>query len=349
MKKIFLILLSLTVVFMAACNKAESKTTDSSLESNEDPFKVVFMIFGGTLGDQGMNDASYSGIQKFAEENPSVEYTAFELAELQDFDSIASSYAESGYDLILCGSGPLSEFTPPLAEQYPDVKFAIIEGTAKGGNNLLNVRTEMEDGGFVSGAFAALMNEHLTGKGEVGFIGGVRNPETDRAQFGFAAGAKYVGGNSTPVFIGSFTDAAKSKEVSLQLLSGDVRIIQAWAGGANSGIFGAAEGEGYYAMGGATGQFHMSDSIIASQVKNTDNIAYLICTMAFNDNWQSGTMLVGLEEGAVGVKYPPDSRNEAIPQEIKDKVEELSKKVLSGEIVVPITEAEYVEFEKALK
>lgn len=347
MKKLIAIVTMVSMLALAACGGGEKAPAVSDGGGD----KILFVIAGGKLGDQAANDASWSGIQKYCEET-GAECSAFEMAELQDFDSTVRAYCDKGFNLVICNSSQVSEFVPQVAESYPDVKFVVSEGTSGDGlDNLLNIRFRIAEAGFVSGAFAALMNQEINGKMETAFIGGVRNPDLDRAQYGFAAGAKYVGGNSTPVFVGNFTDAAKAKELSTQLFSGDVRIMQAWAGGANTGIFEAAKsmGEGYYTMGGATGQFHMSDSIIASLVKNTNIAMYDACKMALGGEWKSGTIGLGLAEESVGIKYAPDGRDEPVPQEIKDKVEEIRKKIIAGEIKVPSTEEEYAEFEAALK
>lgn len=351
MKKLIAMATMVSMLALTACGGGQAAQTGQT-EAENGGDQILFLLApGGKLGDQAANDASWSGIQKYAEES-GAECAYFELAELQDFDPTVRSYCDKGFDLVICNVAQVAEFVPPVAESYPDVKFVVMEGSSEASTgNLLNIRFRVAEAGFVSGAFAALMNQELTGSAETAFIGGTRNPDLDRSQFGFAAGAKYVGGNSTAVYVGNFTDAAKSKELAVQLYSNNVRIMQAWAGGANTGVFEAAKsmGEGYYTMGGATGQFHMSDSIIASQVKNTDVASYDACKMALEGEWKSGTIEMGMADDAVGIKYAPDGRDEPIPQEIKDKVEEIRQKVISGEIVPPSTEEEYAEFAAALK
>lgn len=350
MRKLIALITMVSVLVLTACGGQKAVATEQAEAAAGSP-EILFLLAGGRLGDQAANDASWSGIQKYSEETGAA-CSFFELSELQDFDATVRSYCDKGIDLVICNASSVSEFIPPVAEAYPDVKFVVMEGSAEvSTENLLNIRFRVAEAGFISGAFAALMNQELNGKAETAFIGGVRNPDLDRAQFGFAAGAKYVGGNSTPVYVGNFTDAAKSKELAIQLYSGDVRIMQAWAGGANTGIFEAAKsmGDGYYSMGGATGQFHMSDSIIASQVKNTDVASYDACKMALEGTWESGTIDLGLSDEAVGIKYAPDGRDEPIPQEIKDRVEEIRKLVISGEIVPPSTEEEYAKYIAALE
>lgn len=350
MKKLIAMVTMVSMLALTACGgqaAAPAGQTAKEAEEGGGGAKILYLLApGGKLGDQAANDAQWEGIQKYAKE-AGAECSFFELAELQDFDSTVRSYCDKGYDLVVCNVAQVSEFVPAVAEAYPDVKFIVGEGSTEASTgNLMNIRYRVAEAGFVSGAFAALMNQHLNGKAETAFIGGSRNPDLDRSQFGFAAGAKYVGGNSTAVYVGNFTDAAKSKELAIQLYSGDVRIMQAWAGGANTGVFEAAKsmGEGYYTMGGATGQFHMSDSIIASQVKNSDVATYDACKMALGGEWQSGTINLGMSDNAVGIKYAPDGRDEPIPQEIKDQVEEIRQKVISGEIVPPTTEEEYAAF-----
>lgn len=58
---------------------------------------------------------------------------------------------------------------------------------------------------------------------------------------------------------------------------------------------------------------------------------------------KSGIIEVGLAEGAVGIKYSPEL-GDLVPKEVKDKIDEIRKKVISKEIVPPSTEKEYTEF-----
>ena len=360
MKKrwIGLVLAAAMSISLAACGgSSEDASAGASAEAgaenaevSEDAVQIVYIIAGSKMGDQAENDNVFAGISKYAEETgASCEY--FELAEMQDFDSVARSYCDNGFDLVV-GNPSTSEFINPVAADYPEVRFVCVEGTTPAEtDNVMNVKTSIQEAAFVTGAFAALMNEELGGSKTIGFVGGVRNPNLERAQYGYTAGAQYVGGDCTTVYVGNFTDAAKSKELATQLFSGDTRIVQAWAGSANTGVFEAAEsmGDGYYAMGGAGGQFDMSDSIIASQVKDISAVIYNACNMAFGDGWKAGENELGLEEEAVDLKYAPDGRDEIVPQEIKDQIDEIRQKIISGEIVPPSTEEEMAEFQAESK
>ena len=191
------------------------------------------------------------------------------------------------------------------------------------------------------------MNQELGGGNKAAFIGGMRNPDLERSQYGFTAGAEYVGGEAIVVYVGNFTDVAKGKEIALQLYNNGMKLVQAFAGGAGMGVYQAAEsvGEGVYAIGGAAGQFNLSDSIVASQVKLTGNPIYDVCMEFYEGGLEGGIRQFGLKEGAVGIKYNP-LHEEEVPGDIKTQLEEIQGKIVSGEIVPPSNEDSFHAFGK---
>ena len=63
-------------------------------------------------------------------------------------------------------------------------------------------------------------------------------------------------------------------------------------------------------------------------------------------NWKGGQpQEMGLKEGGVDLLYTTNEELAAtIPQDVKDRVEELRQKVVSGEIKVPGTKDEFAAF-----
>ena len=346
MKKILSLFLAMTLMLtmLAECGGTGGDSTGET-GTGEEAIKIGYILIGGGLGDQASNDDQYAGLTRFSEEfGAEVKYV--EITELQDIDAAIRNYADQGMNLIIFNSADASEFIPAIAAEYPEVSFIITEGTAEETDNVLNVRTDVADASFLCGAFCAMMSQELGGELAAGFVGGIRNPNLERAQFGFTAGAEYVGGEATTAYAGSFTDAATAKELTHQMFGSGIRVVQAWAGGANTGVFEAAlnMGEGYYSMGGASGQFNISDSIIASNCKLLGDLTYDLCVQFKDGTLPYGTMTYGLKEGAVDIRYAPDERADIIPQEIKDKIDELREMILAGEIDVPSTQEEYDAF-----
>lgn len=340
MKRI-LVLFMVIAISLTGCQSAASGET---IEGDE-TIRIGYIT--ERLGDNAMNDDTYDGMKQFSDET-GIEFTLIEAPELQDHEINARNFCEDGYDLVVCSSSTSSELLAQVAGEYPDTHFIICEGTVTDHPNVTYLRFTINEAGFLTGAFNTLMNEHLGGGKRAAFIGGMRNPNLERSQFGFTAGCEYVGGECTVSYLGNFTDVAKAKEISLQLFNQDIKLIQAFAGGGSMGVFQAAEsmGDGYYALGGANGQFHMSDSIIASQVKYQGKALYQALNMYLDGTLESGNLEGGLLEEIVGIRYAPDHEAE-IPEEIIKQIEELEAKILSGEIKTPSTEEEYAEFTAA--
>jgi len=309
----------------------------------------VALIAGGKFGDNGMNDALLTGVKKFEEET-GIKVTAVEIGEFSDNAINARNFAQQGYNLVIMGDA-VSEIVPEIAKEYPNTHFVLNKGTVKDMDNVTSIRVEEANAGFLAGAFSILMSEHLTGVSKTGWIGGMRIPDLERSRYAFVAGAKYVGGDADVAYVGSFNDIAKGKELALQMYGKGAVIVQAYAGGASNGVYQAVEGldEGNYAMGCATGQFHLStDRIIASAVVKTDTIAYNACKDFFEGKLKSGIQVVGLKEDGAGIRYSPEI-GEKVPQEIKDKIEKIRKEIVSGEISPPSNEDEFNEFVEEIK
>lgn len=355
MKKLIAILLALTLclTLLAGCGgePAPSSSTEpgssdgssSGPAGSGEPLRVGVLV-DGKLGDNAANDDTYSGVQQFADET-GAELTTIEVSEIQDHEINARNFAEEGYPLVLvCGAQP-SELIAQVAEEYPETHFIILEGTVEDMPNVTCLRSRPNEAAFLTGAFNALMNKELGGDLKAAFVGGMRNPNLERSQYGFSAGCEYVGGECNVVYVGNFTDVAKAKEITLQLYNDGLKIVQAFAGGAGMGVYQAAEGqgEGYWALGAASGQFDLSDSILASQVKYGGVMMYNACMKYMEGTLEGGSIEVGLEDGSVGIKYNPLNEDK-VPQEIKDQIAELEEKLLSGELTAPATEDEYNEF-----
>lgn len=330
-----------------AVSSAGSPSQGSSQGLSQTPavdIKIGYLT--ENLGDNASNDDAHAGVMRYGDEN-GIEITVIETKELQDYDINARSLADEGYDLIMVSTPTASELIGSLAPEYPDTHFIISEGTVADVENVSCWQTRTAEAAFLAGAFNVYMNQELGGPAKAAFIGGVRNPALERAQFGYTAGAEYVGGECTAVYVGSFTDVAKGKEIAMQLYQDGLKLMQAYAGGAGMGVYQAAESmpEGYYAMGAANGQFHLSERIIASQVKLGGDIFYDCISMYVAGTLPNGIFSLGIEDKAVGLQIAPGMES-LVPQEVQDKIDDLQQKIIAGEIVPPSNEAEYNAFGK---
>ncbi len=341
MKKLVSLLAVTTLCFGMLTGCGSSTETAGS----DDELKVA-MVAAGVFGDQGMNDALLNGMNLFTEET-GVEVTSVEVTEFSDHEINARNFAEQGYDLIVMG-GPVSEVMPGIVEAFPDTHFILIKGTIEDAPNVTSIQFDEAQPSFLGGAFAVLMSEHLGGEKSAGWVGGARIPDLEKARYAFVAGSEYVGGKTDVIYVGDFTDIAKGKEIALQMYNSGSKIVQGYAGAASTGVYQASESldDTYYAMGSATGQFHMSPKIMTSVVVNYDEaLSKLMTTFVNEGSIDSGVIVSNVETGGTGIKYSPDLESK-VPQEIKDQISDLETKIISGDIVVPTTEEEYNAFNK---
>ena len=302
----------------------------------------IAMVAAGVFGDQGMNDALLQGMTMFTEAT-GIEVISVEISEFSDHAINARNFAQQGYDLILMG-GPVSEIIPEIAAEYPDTHFLLNKGTVADIDNVTCVQFDEAGGGFLSGAFAVLMSKEMGVEPKVGWVGGERIPDLEKARYAFSSAVAYMGGTCDVVYVGSFVDIAKGKEIAMQMYNDGASFVQAYAGGASSGVYQAAEAmtDGKYALGCATGQFHMAPTRIlaSSVVLYHEYFATMLTEFVETGAMESGIFVANVSTGGTGLRFSPEIGGE-IPANVLAEIAELEAKIVSGELAVPTSEEEY--------
>jgi basic membrane protein A len=336
------LLVSVLLLSLVSCSK-KADTLATTEVNTEKQWKIAF-ISGGLFGDQGMNDAMLSSIESFTKES-GIEVTSVEVSQSTDTMINLTNFAEKKYDIVLLGSN-FSDVIKEKSDIYTDTVFIINKGSINE-DNVISIQFNEPDGAFLAGAYAALQTKLLGGKPVVGWVGGMRIPDLEISKYAFMAGAKAFGADTNTVYIGNFQDSAKSKEMALQMYNDGISIIQSFCGGAASGVYQAAEAQDdkHFAMGSATGQFYMSDKIVASQVVNYDKyFDKVLLNYIENEGSVNSELLVGtLTNNGVGIKYAP-THGDMATTEIRNKIDLLKEAVVSGQIIVPTNEETFNNF-----
>ena len=333
------------------CAPDTSAPTATAEDPDSDKLKIAMMTTVAGLGDEAFNDALLEGTKRFADEN-GLELTVVEPQELQDFQINATSFGQQGYDLVFICENTVNDIIREVAPQFPDTRYVLIEGAVDDVENITCLQFETADVGFLCGAFAAAMSQEISGDMSTGWIGGVRTPITESTMFSTMAGAAYMGGECQVAWVGSYNDIGKAKEIALQMYNGGASIVTVFAGGANSGVFQAAESfpEGKYAMGAGLGQFNLSpERIVASNVKAMDTFTYEACKKFMEGTLESGIIVGGFQDKAVELRYSPEPAFEGfVPDKLKEQLAELQEQIVNGEIDPPSNQEEYDAFISSL-
>lgn len=297
--------------------------------------KVGLVLDKGGKDDKSFNSAAYLGASD-AQKKLGIELKYVEATDTNALENLHRSFAKKDFDLIIGIGFAQTDAIKKVATQYPDKKFALVDGEV----TLPNVKSllfEEHEGSFLVGAIAAKASK----SGKVGFIGGMDIPLIRRFEMGYKAGAEYQNKQAklTSNFIGitgeAWNNPAKAKELALSQYNQGVDVIFVAAGASGSGVFDAAEEKKKLAIGVDSNQNWMKPGyILTSMLKRVDIAVFDTIKEVKDGTFKGGPARFGLP--SKGVDYALDSHNEKIfTPEIKKLADETKQKIISGKIQVP--------------
>lgn len=342
-----LMLIALLVIgLLAACGGGDSAKENENEGgddvSSEDTVKVGYYV-NATLGDKSFFDSVKRGVDQ-AEEQLGIEVKTIEGGTNQaDWPSgIESMVSSKEYDVILLGTSQLPEIVADLAERYPDQKFIFFDD-AVDAPNVYSMTYSQSEGSFLAGAFAALVTtstdlEAANPDKKIGFIGGMDIPIINDFKAGYEQGAKHIDPDIEVVssIIGDFADAPKAKELALaQYNSQNVDIIYQVAAAAGLGVLEAGSEQGLYTIGVDDNQNPIyPGSVLTSMMKKLDVTTFNALEKFINGELEFGeTEVLGVKDEGVGLAKD-ELYEEHVPQEIREKLEEIEEQIANGEITV---------------
>ena len=252
------------------------------------------------------------------------------------------AFAERNYDLIIGVGFAQAPIMEQVAKDYPNIRFAIVDGVSELPNVASLVFKEHE-GSYLVGMLAAKTTKSDT----LGFIGGMDIPLIHRFETGYEEGAHAVNPNIRIIqnYVG-VTDSAwnnpgKGKELALSQIGKGADVIFTAAGNSGLGAFDAVEQAGtqdgratHFVIGVDSDQNCVKPGfVLTSMVKRVDNAVYQIVQDIVNGQFSGGIHVYGLDKDGVG--YAMDQCNQKLIQpEAIQQAEAAKQKITSGQIKV---------------
>ncbi len=298
-------------------------------------YKVGLVLDKGGKNDKSFNSAAFEGATK-AQKELGIDLKYVEATDNNAIETLHRGFAKKDFDLIIGVGFAQLDAVQKIAAQFPDKKFAIIDGEA----HLANIKSllfEEHEGSYLVGAIAALKSSG----GKIGFIGGMDIPLIRRFELGYKAGGEKINPKTQTIsnFIGvtgeSWNNPAKAKELALAQYNSGVDVIFVAAGASGSGVFDAAEEKKKFAIGVDSNQDWIKPGIIlTSMMKRVDIAVYETIKEGKNGKFQGGVVHFGLKNK--GVDYSVDASNEKVlTPDIRKKIETLKAEIIKGQIQVP--------------
>lgn len=319
--KLLALVLTLVVVITAlnGCGKEEKPA------ANDDGGKTykVAMILDSSISDGGWGAACYNAMVAAAKDSGFETQYTDGLANA-DFASSIRSYCDLGVDLIFAPGNQYTDAVKEVAADYPDVKFALLNGTVET-DNVVSILPDAKQIGYMAGALAGLMST----TGSIGFIGGMELDTTKAKLANYEAGAKAVNPAITvySAYAGSFSDSAKGKEIADSMVTmNDVDVMFGDASAVDSGAREAlANYENRYDIGQPSDLLATQESSVVIGSVVTDNATMIKLCMedVKNNTYGNKTIFGNLENGSLSVGTFGSQVSEDVQKQYLDLVEKI--------------------------
>jgi basic membrane protein A and related proteins len=294
--------------------------------------KVCLVTDIGGLNDRGFNALANEGLERGASEL-GVETRVLESHSDADYIPNLSECATQGYDLVVSNGFLMGDPTEQAAKQFPDTTFAIIDFAYEAPEpNLQGLVFKEQEVGYLVGYMAGLVTKSNT----VSSVGGQKIPPVDRFIAGYMKGASDAkpGIKALNGYSQDFVDQAKCKEVALDQIAKASDVVFAVAGGCGLGALDAAKEKGVWGIGVDKDQAFLGDYILTSATKKVDQAVFqTIEKMVNGEKVGGGTSVFGLAEDGVAL----GEVSSKVSQDIVDKVDAQTQKIVDGEIEIPDT------------
>lgn len=316
----------------------EATNSGEEASTGEDGLPLVGVVtYGGGIEDASFNQSAWDGLQRLS--GTGACETSFLETTNGDFAGNLDRLITQGGRLCWGIGYDCAETIRAKAAENPDRSFAVIDCSFDDTpDNLTGVVFRAEEPSFLVGYIAAC----TTKTGKIGFVGGEDNSVIHAFEYGFRAGVAYGGSVRSrtltvdSLYAGSFTDAAKGKELAGQLYKDGCDIIYHAAGETGIGVIEAAKENDLYVIGVDKDQSYLApENVLTSALKYVSTAVFRV-----SQDWLDGTSIggttisLGLAEDAVGISEV----NNLYPDSVYEETMELKDKIISGEITPPADE-----------
>jgi basic membrane protein A len=293
----------------------------------------------------GLNDKSFNALANQgrldAQSQLGVTTSVIESKKQEDYVPNLTTFAQQGYDLVIGVGFLMTNATWTVAKQFPNIKFAIIDGApanAKGDTenlpNVANLFFKEQEAGYLVGVIAATMAKNKVGKAThntVCSMGGIPIPPVDHYIAGYQDAVKTISPTTTILngYSNDFVDQAKGKEVGLNHISKGCDILFQVAGGSGLGYIAAAKEKGVYAIGVDADQKDAAPgTVITSALKRVNKAVFDTAKAVKDGKYAAGDNFFSATNDGIGF----GSLDPIVPADAKAAADQALADIKSGKI-----------------
>ena len=295
---------------------------------------AIVYDFGGKF-DRSFNQSASVGVERFKKET-GVAVREFEIQNASQREQIMRQFAHRGATVIVAVGFTQASAVETVAKEFPNVKFAVIDGTVDL-PNVESINFREQESSYLCGVAAAMASK----TGKVGFIGGMDIPLIRKFALGYRAGVAYVDPkdevieNMTGTTPAAWTNPSEGAELAKGQFGRGADVIFHAAGATGIGVMQAAADAGLLSIGCDSNQDYLHPgSVLTSAVKRVDVAVETVFAEARNGTWKAGPRVLGLAEN--GVDYSLDEFNrKLVTPEMEKRLNQARADIIAGKLAVP--------------
>jgi basic membrane protein A and related proteins len=331
-----------------SADEPNSPETSASEASQQYPdFKGCIVSDSGGFEDKSFNETSYAGLMA-AKESMGIKTAEVESNAVAEFEDNINAMVQQNCNSITTVGFLLGDATEKAARANPDIDFSIVDYAYDNpADNLKGLLFNTAEPSFLAGYLAAGVSE----SGVVGTFGGQNIPSVTAFMEGFRQGVerynedegadvKLVGwdGNKGS-FTNDFEAKTKGQDTAEKMIQQGADVIFPVAGPAGLGGLQAAKDQNVRAIwvdsDGCESAAEYCDVLLTSVMKGMDVAVQEAVTASAEGEFTNEAYTGTLENGGVGLA-PFHELESTIPDELKDKLEELEQQIIEGELTVEV-------------
>jgi basic membrane protein A len=330
-KKRLIFVLVVTIILSSLMFGCATKPEDTTADG---VYKIAF------VSDQAFDASEWLqnlvvGLNQYKEENEGVEIKLVEATLANEYEPKVRAVAEEGYDLIITSYDSMASATISVANDFPNIKFASLQGMIENISQYKNIeefKLNRPQTAYLAGIVAGMMTE----KNLVGIVGGADVGGINEIIAGWQQGMRRVNPEieDIVVYSNTFTDPTIGKELGLSLVAKGADIIAAAAGGTGVGTAqAAAESEVHFVAWDVHYQDVLGGLELGSAVNYFEKMFILYIDDVRSGKYEGGVLKeYGIADGVCDFEILENSP--AFQKEILDEIALAKEEIGSGKVVV---------------
>jgi len=302
----------------------------------------------GQIDDKSFNQSAWDGVQMALDKGVADKIDYIETTDAKDYAANIELFAQNGYDVIVTVGFALGQATNEMAQKYPDIKFIGVDqfqgwvfddDKSNDLPNMAGLIFHEDQAGFLAGALAAMITKTDT----IGAVLGTDLvPPVVAFKEGYEAGARYINPDIKTISTyhpggleNAFTDPEWGATTAKQAMDQGADVIFGAGGKTGNGALievasAAKSGNDVYCIGVDTDQWltvpEAHACLVSSAMKLITPGVFDLIQKAKTGDFPSGNYF-----GETGLA-PFHDFDSKIPQEVKDKLNEIRDGLLNGTI-----------------